>query len=72
MSDQDVYYWAARAAEERRIAASLPDGSAASVHRRLADLYDQAVRREANGYQAGKVTDATDRLEFAGTIKSAE
>lgn len=71
MSDHDIYYWAARAAEERQIAASLPDGPPASVHRKLADLYEQVIRRYTDGYEARKVADATDQPEFADSIKSA-
>ena len=70
MSDHDIYYWAARAAEERGIVASLPDGPPAAVHRKLADLYEQVLRRYAYEYQARNVADDTDQLEFADLIKS--
>ena len=70
MSDHDIYYWAARAAEERQIAAALPEGPPASVHRKLADLYEQILRRCTYGYEARKVAD-TNQLEFTDSIKSA-
>ena len=41
--DEDITYWAARAEEERRIAASLPDGPAALVHQAMAELYERAT-----------------------------
>ena len=61
MSDHDIYYWAARVAEERQIAASLPDGPPASAHLELADLYEQVLRRYTDEYQARKVADAADQ-----------
>jgi len=61
MSDHDIYYWAARAAEERQIAAALPEGPPASVHRKLADLYEQILRRCTYGYEARNVADADDQ-----------
>jgi hypothetical protein len=42
--DEETTYWAARAAEERRIAASLPKGPPASIHLALAKLYERAIR----------------------------
>jgi hypothetical protein len=42
--DEEITYWAARAAEERRIAASLPKGPPASIHLALAKLYERAIR----------------------------
>ena len=44
MAIDDVTYWAARAAEERRLASSLPDGAAALIHLQLAELYELSVR----------------------------
>ena len=44
-------YWAERAAEERQIAAGLPDGPAAIAHVKLAELYEKASREFANGQQ---------------------
>ena len=44
MSVDEITYWETRAAEERRLADSLPDGPPALIHRQLADLYDVAVR----------------------------
>ena len=44
MASAEVTYWAARAAEERRLAATLPEGPAAIVHRQLAELYEEEVR----------------------------
>jgi len=41
--DEDITYWAARAEEERRIAASLPNGPAALIHQAMAELYEQAA-----------------------------
>jgi len=61
--DKDVYYWAARAAEERRIVESLPDGPTAAIHRQLADLYEQAVRREPAKAESVWLTDATEPRE---------
>jgi hypothetical protein len=42
--DEEITYWAARAEEERRMAASLPDGPPAFIHRALAGLYERAIR----------------------------
>lgn len=67
MSDCDVYYWATRAAEEKQIAASLPDGRAASIHRELADLYEQALRREGLRVRAASLTEVTDALGSPAT-----
>ena len=61
--DEDIYYWAARAAEERRIVESLPDGPTAAIHRQLAELYEQAVLRDAPEAQTAWLTDITDPLE---------
>ena len=46
MDDADIYYWAARAVEEKQLAASLPEGRSAAIHGILADLYEQAARRK--------------------------
>ena len=49
----ELDYWAARAAEERRMAASLPDGPPALAHRALAELYEQKIRAHRVGPEAG-------------------
>ena len=59
----DVYYWAARAAEERRIVESLSDGPTAAIHRQLAELYEQAVRRGPANAETAAPTDVTDPRE---------
>lgn len=46
MATEEATYWARRAAEERRLAASLPESPAARIHRQLAELYELAVTGE--------------------------
>ena len=45
----DREYYSQRAAQERRIAAELPEGPAAVVHHKLAELYEKASGRSLNG-----------------------
>lgn len=44
--DEEIAYWAARAAEERRVAATLPEGPSAMAHLALARLYEKAIREK--------------------------
>lgn len=43
MPVDEIAYWARRAAEERRLAASLPEGPPAHIHLVLARLYERAI-----------------------------